>query len=711
MKVKNVFAVLLLVGGVTGAAGAEASAFRLDGVFGDHMVLQRNRPIRFSGTAPAGMSVRAVLGETSVKGVADSDGRWTVDLPAMREGGPYEVRFELHVPLMPRAISRFTLRDVMVGEVWVASGQSNMEFWVLGHNLEAPPFYHLPDGEEAAAYRDGDLRLLYVPRMVAPDGPGADLPQECSWKRAETREANGCFSAVGFWFGRELRRLLGAKVPVGVVSAAWGGTRIEPWTPEEVFRETDDVASLKQIEKARSPEERGLSEEQVLASALARFYDWERKFFATDPATTAKAYPGWAAKDLDESEWHRGSREEMTGLQLPGVTWYRFAVDVPAGWSNDVRLEMSFVDDCDETYFDGRKVGETGTSTPKYWMAPRSYRLGKVEPGRHVIAVRLISHFSSGAFGENLDLVDGASGAKVAFGSGTWCERVEFHIDEKRIGRRPDSPLIGVASSPRFNMQLPSTLYNGMIAPITAMNVGGAIWYQGCSNLADGEAYVGKQRRLIAAWRKAFRHGEMPFLITQLSAKDDYPRGKVPADFWQRHDMPWKCIGFGRFRLVQDLLRDDPFVGIATTVDVGDIADIHPPDKRSVGSRLAREAMRVAFGDRSYLPGPRGAKAVREGDAVVVSFANAGSGLRLVEGAPKFHPHLFAVAGRDKIAHWADGELLDDGRVRVTCPAVKDPMTVQYCVSGYPPGIAFRRTDDGLPVYPFELPVAGAVFK
>lgn len=234
--------------------------------------------------------------------------------------------------------------------------------------------------------------------------------------------------------------------------------------------------------------------------------------------------------------------------------------------------------------------------------------------------------------------------------------------------------------------------------------VGGAIWYQGCANADQVAEYPRLQKILIDAWRERFRNSTMPFVLTQLSAFQTHtPNSRLPDDFWKKQSSPSQCLGFGPFRIMQDTFRAYPGTGVACTIDIGGSSDIHPTNKREVGRRLAHEAMRLAFGRAEFQSGPRAASAARRGSAVVVRFDNAGKGLTLGEGVRDFHPHLFALAGADGKFRWADGRLEDDGSVVVSSPDVPDPMRVQYCVSAYPPGVCFRRADDGIPVYPFDL--------
>ena len=693
-------------------AAVPPSAFSVDGIFTDHMVLQRRQPVRISGSAQAGVIVSVKLGGNSVRTQTDAQGRWTAELPAMEAGGPYEVLVQALVDAQNGAFSEIRLEDVMVGEVWVASGQSNMEFWVLGNNLEGPRHYHLPDGEDAAALKDPNLRIFLMPHGLSVDGPMTEPPSGARWRRAETRAANGRCSAVAYWFAKELRANLG-DVSVGIVSASWGGSAIEPWIPLSAFTSAGDQATVDRIAAITPPrydvsQPRALDAQALRQSLRDRMANWLVKFRASAPETTAEAYRTWAQPDIDLTDWKRAPRDEMTGLSQPGAVWYRFEVNVPESWKGAARIRLDYVNDVDETFLDGVKVGETTIATPHYWEAPRNYPITEFTPGRHVVAIRAEDHYSTGAIGPGLFIENVATGATLPLGTGDWCERIEFRADTAKIGERPQDET-GTLVEPRYHYQTPTTLYNAMIAPVTAMNVGGAIWYQGCSNSGSPEGYIVLQRRLIDAWRAAFRNPTMPFMLTQLSAFQQHrPDNRLADDFWKDQTDPQACVGFGRFRLAQDECRRFPQTGVACTIDIGDHSDIHPTNKKEVGRRLAHEALRLAYGDATRLPGPRAASVTVEGQSLVVSFQDTGDGLVLDGGKTAFHPHLFALAGTDGRYRWAMGELLADGRVRVTSPDVPQPVSVRYCISAYPPCVGFRRKGDGIPVYPFERSVTAA---
>lgn len=662
-----------------------ATAFALDAVFTDHMVLQRNRPIRFSGLAAVDATVEVELDGVKGSAKADAMGCWTVELPARKEGGPYAVT----VVRREGGEAKETLRleDVLVGEVWLGSGQSNMEFWVLGENLESPQFYSLTNGEEVAATKDPLLRVLYVPHAVAPEGPRRAA--KLGWKRAETREANGRMSAVAFLFGKELRRRLGPNVPVGIASAAWGGTEIETWIPETQFRAQGNEFDLARLAAARLT-----GDTETRKEAL-------RKAIYAKRSVDLRAW-----SDLLRATGEKPSAP-LADFDGPGVTVKRIAVDIPAGWDGHAaELHLEGVSDFDRTRFGGVEVGATGIDTPSYWSVPRNYRIASLKQGRQELEIEIEHHCGRAQLGDRLTLKDLETGETRDLGKLPRSSEVKLIGNPMRIGYRPPDPYNGVHGDPAEDPQMPTSLFNGMIAPLTAMNIGGVIWYQGCGNAHDPRRYRALQSDLVDGWRTAFRNSEMPFLITQVSTYSmQTPTQRQPDDFWKAETVPFKVRGFAPIRQAQDAMDAYPYVGVACTIDIGDHSDIHPPNKQEVARRLGHEAMRVAFGNKTARPAPRAKLATQTKEGVVVSFNETGRGLVMDGGEKTFHPHHFALAGRDGVFSWAEGRLRDDGTVLVTSETVREPWYVQYCMSGCPVEVGFRRADDALPVMPFELEV------
>lgn len=675
------------------------TAFSIRNIYGDHMVLQRNKPVVIAGEATPGLQVAGTFRDETRRTLARADGTWRLEFQAKAEGGPFELS------VCAQNSTPVVFRDILVGDVWYSSGQSNMEFFVVCDNY----FYSLRDGREvAAAAHDPGLRLFQVPHGIAPDGPCDTAPQGGSWQVACDNPAGvGNFSAVAYWFGATLRKRLGGKVPIGLVNGSWGGTLIEPWISREAFAKAGFSKELALADAGAKPSGEILDIEdydEAIARAesecRATLDKWLReKFFATNPRRSEEALREWAAPDFDDSGWTACPGRNVNGLKSVGVTWIRIAFDIPEEMAGKrLVFHSDRIDDCDETFIDGVKIGQTLTDVPQYWIQPRDYQAGTLSAGRHVLALRVQNHRGIGSVQGQLSISYPGSPLIVNLAECPWKECTEFTVDPNWAGARPPAP--GSDESEWANCQRPTTLYNAMVNPFAAMNICGVIWYQGCSNFADPQGYMALQHLQIDSWRRAWRDPSMPFIITQLSAYDTHhPDCRSPDDFWKNEE-PGTNPGYAFFREMQEVFLEKPATGVACTIDIGDHSDIHPANKKDVGIRLAHEAMRLHYGDPASIPGPRLREAVREGNGIRVKFANVGAGLEIRGG--EFRPHLFAIAGADGRFVWAKARLDPDDTVFVWSDDVAEPTDVQYAFTAYPPEANLNRKGDGLPVFPFR---------
>ena len=669
------------------------SAFSVHNIFGDHMVLQRRKPIRVAGTAFRGSKIRGRLDNAVAKAETDPEGEWVLEFPPMEAGGPYILTITNQ-----EGVS-LVFRDILIGEVWFCSGQSNMEYHV---HCPSNRFYGLPEGAElvASAHDDG-LRLLQIPRCIAPDEPCTENPTGSVWKPATTSEAVTPFSAVGYYFGLKLRAKLG--VPVGLINGSWGGTKIEPWIPRAGYLAAGEGGQLKVLDESLRDQFVPRDPDAPPFDPFGGAYrDWiVNKFRTYAPDITADALANWMKPGNEPDKWTNLSGLFGSVLTNVGVVWFRCEVELPPECAGrNAVLHCDFCDDCDEAYVDGERVGETSAFVPNFWSLPRDYSftLKPSATGRHTIAWRLSNHYNVGLFGDNVALlVPGVCEKPLA--KAAWQYRVEYSVDQRKVGVRPMPE--SEPGAELFGCQTPTTLYNAMVHPSTFMNIRGAIWYQGCSNASAPDWYAVLQGIQIDSWRKAWRDPDMPFLITQLAAFSGRhrPEARLPDDFW-KEETPWSNLGYAPFRQMQSGFLDNPGVGVACAIDVGDHSDIHPANKKAVGFRLAHEAMRLAYGDASSLPGPRFASARRVPGGVEVVLRDCGSGLVVDGGA--IGPHLFAVHGEGGKSAWTDAELRPDGTLFVKDGGVGEVNRVEYAYSAFPPNPPLRRKDDGLPVFPFS---------
>lgn len=682
--------VMLGACGSISAPDKMAGTFTVHKVYGDHMVLQCDRPIRISGTAAPGESVKVTIGDNSAYATAGDDGEWTAELPAMKAGmQPYSV-----VVTGKEGTPGVSFEDVLIGEVWLASGQSNMEMPVYSGRQ----FWNSANGKaEVVAADHPGIRLFNTcqRRSVSPGveqkeiaGPGWVV---CS------PETVGPFSALGYYFARQLHKDL--NVPVGVINSSWGGTPIQSWISEAGYRSANRTGELAKIESSRKPSK----EQEAKIAALKKkakiaFDAWEKRFYAFDPAATAAAQ-AWKNPGFDDSGWQSEEVPSSPAADFDGIFWYRRTVTIPAEWAGkELTLSLGAIDDCDETFFNGEKVGATGTSTPNYWSVPRVYKIpGKlVKAGANTIAVRVADMYSNGGMAGPEPLfylqLGNDKNDRIRL-NGAWKYKVEFKIDTQKLGTRPTPPndLSLTQNHPYF----PATLYNSMIAPWTVYPIRGVIWYQGESNAGAYEEYMKLHPLLIQDWRNKWNNPEMPFLFIQLAAFERHSPSKPgPADFWknrQPSDSSWPEL-----REVQTATLAIPNTGMAVAIDVGNPFDIHPADKQTLGYRLGKEAERICYGSKAISAGPLYERMTVEGNKVRLFFKNIGSGLVARDGAPA----SFAIAGKDGNFVWADAKI-DGDTVLVWSDKVKEPVEVRYAWAGYP-GNANLYNKEGFPASPFR---------
>ena len=676
------FLLALLAGCTTARTEKEhADTFTLHKVFSSHMVLQRQTPLRISGTAEANKSVLVRFNGKTREALADQNGEWVAEFPAMEAGGPYELTVE------GRDKSRtIRLDDILIGEVWLCSGQSNMQMPVKGGR-----FWQVRNSdEEVKNASHPQLRLYEVKRVVSP-GKIRTETDGSSW-RACTPESVRQFSAAAYFFGRQLQKDLG--VPVGLIHASWGGTPIEPWISESAY-EKANRHEIEAIRFAKAPSAEQKERLRKSQEKVQRQMDrWTERFLQSDPMRSREAQ-AWKHPSYDDSAWSASEKPAPFPDHIDGVGWYRHSVEIPASLAGrDMILHLGVVDDCDETFFNGVSVGQTDTRTPGYWTAQRVYPIpgNLVKAGKNVIAIRAIDHFSAGGFSRPGYLKVKDSGEKISIAK-NWKFKLEFAVDPKKIGPRPVLPAYHQnLKSPSF----PATLFNSMIAPWTRYPIRGVIWYQGCSN-AGSMDYYPLHKLLINDWRRQWNNPEMPFVLVQLAGFEKHtPVNRLPDDYW-RKKAPMESVPYALTREIQAEMLKLPFTGMAVAMDVGDHSDIHPADKQTVGFRLAKEAERVAYHAKGVSQGPMYAGMKAENGKIRVFFKNTGKGLTTKDGKA---PGAFAIAGKDGKYVWADA-VIDGDTVVVSSKSVKDPVNVRYGWVQYCGDVNLCNRD-GFPASPFR---------
>lgn len=625
-----------------GTASRAVADVRLPSIVGDNMVLQQNSDVAVWGWASPGekVVVRGAWGDSSKEVVADEHGKWRSSLRTPKAGGPFRVTVAGNNTL--------TLNNVMIGEVWVCSGQSNME-WRLEH---------AEGGTEAVkAATHKNLRFFMVKNTVAARPMEDCVPEGGGWRECVPESAAG-FSAVGYFFARELQSVI--DVPVGLISADWGGTPAEAWTSARALRQFPEfTARLDQMEAlSADPNER-----------LQKAEDAAKGWWSAIDTHKDGAGVGWAGAAFDDSSWKT--------LKLPqtlvadeldafdGVVYFRRTIDIPTGFEHGAVLEIGPIDDMDDAYVNGVLVG--ATHEDGQWNTARSYRVAEslLSPGRVTIAARMYDH--SGLAGINgkpeqmvlrsthpklpaQKLAQKAGDVKavsIAL-AGEW----KYKVGPAKAAMAPIPRMATV------DAYTPTALYNGMVAPIIPYAIKGVIWYQGESNRNDPARYRTLFPAMIRNWREDWGRGEFSFYFAQI------------APFTYGGDQGQTA----EIREAQLMTLSLPNTGMAVTMDVGNLKDIHPTKKLEVAERLALWALARDYGRTGVeWSGPLFKSATVKGGKIGVEFEHAESGL-LVKGDRLTHVQ---IAGEDR--RFMDAQVLIVGSTLVLShPSILKPVAVRY---------------------------------
>lgn len=614
-------------------------AVELPRLFADGMVVQRDQPIRVWGQAAPGVRVRVTLAGRDAATQAGPDGRWSLALPPQTAGGPHVMRIDDGT--QPRV-----LHDVLVGDVWLASGQSNME-WPLAQSADA-------DAEIARA-TDPQIRHFKVPRAWSGE-PQAQLAGG-EWV-ASSPQVAGSFSAVAHFFARELRKVTG--VPIGIIDSTWGGSAIEAWM--DAATQGIDAAGMAGLDRQLREEE-----DKALADTRARLARW------TLPADDGD----WQSAGLDEARWDTlqvpGLWESAGWNGMDGIAWYRTTFTLGAAEAaQGIVLGLGRIDDSDTAWVNGVEVGRTHMQ----YNVPRTYAVpaSALRAGVNHIAVRVTDTGGGGGIhGPESELFVQPAGGTPRPLAGQW----KF---------RP--ALVSSLALDGDKNQRPTLLYNAMIHPLQPFALRGVIWYQGESNAGSVErslAYRTQFPALIGQWRRQWDAPRLPFLWVQLAS---WRSGSDTGDI-----SPWSVL-----RESQTATLSLPATAQAVAIDIGDAADIHPANKQDVGKRLALAARHVAYGESLVYSGPSPADTTFAGGAAQVVFRDQGSALAVRGGGTAVHG--FALAGADRVFHPATATI-EGHRIVVRSEAVPSPVAVRYGWHDDAPDADLVNAA-GLPASPFR---------
>jgi sialate O-acetylesterase len=654
---KQTFVRLLSLLILFSASIATRAAVRLPAIIGDNMVLQQQTKVRIWGNANPGERVVVTLQEKASNTVADKQGHWETWLGPLKAGGS---PFDFTV----KGDNILVVKNVLVGEVWLCSGQSNME-WPLANTVNAT--------ETLALARDPEIRLFTVEKHTSAT-PLADVVGH--WVVTTPEEA-ARFSAVGYFFGCELHQRL--NVPVGLIHSSWGGTPAEAWTSHEGMLSSPELKPI--LDRYESSLNALPQAKEAYARALAQ---WEEKNLYIDTGNKGEAlgYADPATATTDWSKMDLPQQFETAGLLIDGAVWFRRVLELPESWAGkELVLNLPPIDDHDVTYFNGTKVGSIGRETPNSYMVPRKYVVpgSLVRPGKNVIAVRVFDSAGEGGFSRGGAMSLGPAGSaesEVISLRGVWDYKVELALEPKHPdwGTRPEAVGVG-------NQNNPSVLYNAMIAPLVPFAIRGVIWYQGESNAGRAYQYRTLFPIMIRDWRKAWGN-VFPFYFVQLA---NWHANKAEPD-----ESDW-----AELREAQMMTLREPQTGMAVIIDVGDAVDLHPRNKLDVGRRLAQWALAETYGQKVIPSGPLFDRFTVEGDKVRIHF-KYGAGLKTSDGGPV---KGFAIASEDRHFVWADAHI-DGDTVVVSNPKISKPVAVRYGWADNPMANLYNKA--GLPASPFR---------
>lgn len=625
-----------------GAATANA-AVTPHPLFSDHAVLQQGAPVPVWGTAAPGESVTVALDGPAVQTTTTREGKWMVRLPAMQAGGPFALTIT--------GENTIVLSDVLVGEVWLAGGQSNMERQ-LGPRTGQPPIDRWK--QEVAAAKYPSIRQFSVAhkQSFTPVETVGGHWEVCS------PDTVADFTAVGYFFARDLHRA--RHVPVGLIHSSWGGTPAEAWTSEAGLSALPDFAQAAAQIKQLATDPQGTKD---------RFQAQMEAWFAKHDSGSGEDR-GWSAPSLDTSTWKSMTLptlwENAGEPDLNGVVWFRKTFEAPAGADGAAaELDLGMADDSDTTWVNGVCIGYTfGYNVPRRYVVPA----GVLRPGRNVVAVRVLDAGGGGGIwgdrSPRLVWKDTSAVPDVDLG-GPWLYRVGMDL---RTGPWPPTGMLGDSGTP-------TVLWNGMIAPLVPYALRGVLWYQGEANVQREVQYRTLFPALIADWRRAWGESTLPFLFVQIA-----PHRDMTPELREAQLLTW---------------QNTPGTAMVVTMDCGDANDIHPARKQPVGARLARAARALAYGEALEYSGPTFAAMTIAGRKALLRFTHVDGGLVSKGGRLEG----FSIAGADKVFVPASAGIR--GRtIVVTSKAVPNPVAVRYGWANVPTGNLFNKV--GLPASPFR---------
>jgi sialate O-acetylesterase len=664
----NKIALLLVILSLFGSCEEKYPDITLPELFSNHMVLQQNSDVPIWGWA----TPETVIDLTTTWGKnktisADKNGNWSIKIPTPNAGGPYSIT-------LTSGRSIRIIDDVYIGEVWLASGQSNMEMPVKGWGKDMPID---SSTQEIASSDYPEIRMFTVKKETS-----YSQKKDCTgqWKVANP-ENTGDFSATAYFFAKDL--YLKLKVPIGIIHSSWGGTPAESWTSKEFI---NNIKGFEDAEKKLNDSKNNHKKITAWLKDLKKvsFDDALKQGFPSE-----KNELQYSSTEFNDSDWKE--------IQLPaywetrqlnnfdGIVWFRKEFVIPKGKDlNIVWLYLGKIDDMDETYINGTKVGSS--LKLGFWDEERRYPVkdGLLHTGKNTISVKVIDNYGGGGMYGNrkIGFLDKKNDTVLNL-SGIWKykpvaviknENLYYFNANKTFSSMP-------VSTYSLDQYSPTLLYNAMIAPLIPYTIKGAIWYQGESNVGRAKQYETLFPMMIKSWRKAWNNGDFPFYYVQI------------APFFYNNGKPTSAA---ELRYAQLLTLKENNVGMVVTTDIGNVENIHPSNKQDVGKRLALWALNKTYGDSNIIySGPMVENIKFEKNKAIISFTNTAEGLE-TDGEKL---HSFEIAGSDSVFYEANA-IIDKNKVIVSYRKVKKPEFVRFGWKNDAEPNLFNSM--GLPASPFK---------
>lgn len=607
----------------------------------DHMVLQRNTVIPLWGFADEGESILVKLDGNLVAKTLSTQGKWKVNLPSKEASGPHQLEIIGN--------NKLQINDIYFGDVWVASGQSNMEL----------PMYRVAE-DYPQDIADADyplIRQFKVPQIYNFKAPQEDFAAG-SWSKTSADNISG-MSAIALYFAKTLYQHNG--VAIGILNNALGGSPVEAWMSEDALQTFPE--SLAEGKRFRNDELIAA----ITAADQAKDEQWYTQLNQQDLGLVGPL--PWFSPELDDSHWDDftlpGVKKVTGGESTSGSWWLRKIINLDAEQvANATVLRLGRIVDADEAYINGVQVGKT-----TYQYPPRRYSLpaGVLKVGKNTLALRVISNSGHSEFVSDKPY---------------WLGNDSQHIDISGTWKAKTAAVVPPLAGGTFIRWKPMGLYNGLTAPLTQLPIKGVIWFQGESNVGHWQDYHSKFSAMIHDWRAKWGQGDFPFIFAQL------------ANFLLKQEQPMDS-DWARLREAQSQTLRIANTAMVVTIDAGEWNDIHPTNKKVVGERLALAARALALGEKVNYQSPQIASVEAQKGELVLSFKHIYDGLIL----KKTDDHSFAIAGQDGQFQWATAQLVGK-KIVLSAPSIQQPVMVRYAWGDNPAASLYNSAN--LPAQPFS---------